>query len=101
MRLDKRQRDRRLAGRTACTGYRLPAAEEAAAYDRGTESEWTWFSSTLPLGQLDARTDAPAASTWPAARREPPPTPTPAPIGTPSDRRLLPERTPTKTIDYR
>lgn len=45
--------------RAGCTGYRLPAAEEAAAYQRGTDSEWTWFSSTLPLGQMDARTDAP------------------------------------------
>ncbi|HNN98575.1 MAG TPA: hypothetical protein PKI03_40200 [Pseudomonadota bacterium] len=60
VRLDKKGKETvAWPGRTACTGYRLPAAEEAAAYDRGTESEWTWFSSTLPLGQLDARTDAP------------------------------------------
>lgn len=60
VRLDKKGKETvAWPGRTTCTGYRLPAAEEAAAYDRGTESEWTWFSSTLPLGQLDARTDAP------------------------------------------
>lgn len=45
--------------RQGCSGYRLPAIEEAAAYERGTESEWTWVSSTLPLGMLDARNDAP------------------------------------------
>lgn len=45
--------------RQACTGYRLPAAEEAAAYERGTESEWTWVSDRLPIDQLDVRTDAP------------------------------------------
>lgn len=45
--------------RKGCTGYRLPAVEEAAAYERGTESEWTWVSSTLPLGLLDARNDSP------------------------------------------
>jgi hypothetical protein len=45
--------------RAGCTGYRLPAVEEAAAYERGTESEWTWASSTLPLGFLDVRNDSP------------------------------------------
>lgn len=46
--------------RNACSGYRLPAIEEAAAYERGTDSEWTWAGSTLQLWQqLDARSDAP------------------------------------------
>lgn len=60
MRIDK-QGKKTVAwpNRQGCSGYRLPAIEEAAAYERGTESEWTWVSSTLPLGMLDARNDAP------------------------------------------
>jgi formylglycine-generating enzyme required for sulfatase activity len=45
--------------RGRCTGYRLPAPEEAAAYDRGTDSEWTWAPSALPLYQAEMRSDAP------------------------------------------
>lgn len=45
--------------RGRCTGYRLPAPEEAAAYDRGTDSEWTWAPSALPLYQGEVRSDAP------------------------------------------
>jgi hypothetical protein len=60
VRIDKRGRETvAWPNRQGCTGFRLPAAEEAAAYQRGTESEWTWVSSKLPLDQLEVRIDAP------------------------------------------
>lgn len=60
VRIDKRGRETvAWPNHQGCTGFRLPAAEEAAAYQRGTESEWTWVSSKLPLDQLEVRIDAP------------------------------------------
>ncbi len=39
--------------RARCSGYRLPAPEEAAAYHRGTDNEWTWVTSTPSIDQID------------------------------------------------
>ena len=45
--------------RSHCTGYRLPAVEEAAAYHRGTDNEWTWVTNTPSIDQIEVHEGIP------------------------------------------